>query len=104
VEPVFVADGIQQHNDNESSALPTALWSVIAPLVDELVATKLAELRKPRENALEQKEMAAALGVSVKTLLKMVDQGMPFMLVGDYKRFERERVLAWLHEHARGVA
>lgn len=58
----------------------------------------------PHSPALTQAALAEALDISIPTLRKLIDEGMPHMLVGDYKRFDRQRVFDWLHERANGGA
>jgi hypothetical protein len=41
-------------------------------------------------------DMARILGVCRKTLKKMVDSGMPHLVVGSRRRFVVEEALAWI--------
>lgn len=49
-----------------------------------------------KQQLLDRSGLAIALGVSVSTIDRLITKGCPFVYVLDSKRFEYEKVMAWL--------
>jgi len=66
-----------------------------AELIAERVAMKiLAHLPKPARRLLNRQELARELGVSATTVDRLTAAGkLPFVTIGDAKRFELERCI-----------
>lgn len=47
---------------------------------------------------LTKDDMCALLKISMSKLDKQIDEGLPFIYVGETKRFEKETVIKWLKE------
>jgi hypothetical protein len=75
-----------------------AVRAVIREELERAVAELVSELRAdgaaPR--LLDRDGAARLLGVSTKTLDRLVKEGAPFLLVGDAKRFEPAVLVGWL--------
>lgn len=78
-------------------ALVVIAPEALAELVTGAVATALegATTSGPQP-LLDRAALGKALGVSTSTVDRLVLRGLPHLVVGDAKRFERDPVLAWL--------
>lgn len=79
------------------TAIAAILAEHKAEILDEL-AEMLAEMAPGdgEEPLLDRAGLAERLGCSVGTVDREVGRGMPFVHVGDHKRFSWPDVLAWL--------
>ncbi len=71
-------------------------------LIKSMIRTEIFENRNNDEGRLlSKKEIAVYLGISVKTIDKMVfyDE-IPYLKVGRLVRFEKDKVLAWAKDAA----
>lgn len=82
--------------------LAGAFYDFTAELLDSF-AERLASTRSPAITArlLCKSELAAALGVSIATIDR--DQAIPFVIVGDSRRYDLAAVLAALAEKSTPV-
>jgi hypothetical protein len=78
-------------------SLRQAVRAVVREELDRAVVELVAELRADGTPRLLDRDGAARLlGVSTKTLDRLVKAGAPFLLVGEAKRFEPAALVAWL--------
>lgn len=84
-----------------ASVLADIAREILTPVLKEVVADHLRAI-PPKKTILTQAELADELRVSVPTLRKEIEAGLPWIPVGDHKRFELDQVLEWLR--ARRVA
>lgn len=69
-------------------AVEAAVARAIAPLLERLEA--------PAPALLDRRGLAAALGVSLSSVARLLREGLPRIMVGDSPRFELGAVLDWL--------
>lgn len=48
------------------------------------------------DNLLSIKELARVLSISTRQVYRLIDNGMPFHIVGSRKRFELSIVMEWI--------
>lgn len=76
---------------------PDELAALVREAVRDAVAEALAD-QPDTPPLLDQQGLARALDISIRTLRKLVLQGMPELRVGDSPRYEIDAVLAWLRD------
>lgn len=73
----------------------------LAALIAEAVRAALTE-REPDPELLDREEAARFLRVSLGTLDRATrDQGLPFLLVGDARRFVKADLIVWARGRAK---
>lgn len=78
--------------DPLSEALKSLIRSVLREELEEL----RAELLKPVSEYRDRNQEAARLGISLATLDRLCRDGLPFVYVGDSRRFRAREVDDWL--------
>ncbi len=80
------------------------LSELVRRAVREEVSNALAELTvsEPRPELRESDAMARELSISRSTLDRLVNRGLPYIRVGDVRRFRTAEVMAWLEEQQAG--
>lgn len=82
-----------------SPSIVDVLRAVMGDVVRDAVREALAGAAPAAPAApalLTRAQLAAALGVCQRSVSLLVAEGMPCLLVGEARRFELGRVLAWL--------
>jgi hypothetical protein len=74
-------------------SIEDSLRTIVREALAELLPPPAAPERRPA--LLDRKAIATELGVSVATVDRLCRDGMPFVRLGDSKRFELARVLEW---------
>lgn len=64
----------------------------------EQALAKVKAAASPPGQLVNRKAMAELLSVSVATLDRFVLQGMPYVRVGQHRKFNRDDVMAWHHQ------
>jgi hypothetical protein len=72
-----------------------AAIAVLAPYLGAPHAPPSAEASRPAEPLVDRREIARLLSVSLAQIDRFSADGMPFLLVGECKRFEVAEVKAW---------
>jgi hypothetical protein len=73
-------------------------------IIGVVVEERLAELRGAEVSPLVDRNGAGRLlGCSTRQIDRLVNEGAPFLLVGDAKRFERAELLEWLRSRRAGL-
>lgn len=93
----------QQHNAEVSvaPASPDPLSEVLKAVMRSVLREELAELREaltesPKSEYRDRQQEAQRLGISIATLDRLCREGLPFVYVGDSRRFRAAEVDAWL--------
>lgn len=73
----------------------------LVAIVAEAVAAARSTQDTPNPKALTQAQLCKQLSISVPTLHRLRQEGLPFFRVGDSPRFDADAVHAWLR--ARGA-
>ncbi len=68
--------------------------------VDLAVAKALRAATNNVPRLLDMKSLCRELGISAPTARKMIDQGCPFVICGELKKFDLATVTAWLNRGA----
>jgi hypothetical protein len=77
-----------------------AALAVLAPYLGAVHAPPASESARPAEPLVDRRELARCLSVSVAQVDRLVAQGMPFLVVGESKRFDVAEVRAWCRAKA----
>ena len=78
------------------------LATALKPMIESAVRDVFVEFHQaepPKRILVDARELGTALAVSRATVYRLVEEGMPYVLVGDTRKFDTERVLAWLEAH-----
>ena len=86
-------------NDPFTLAIRAAVSAAVAPVMDLLEG-----LGHTTPKFLTNEELCAALQISQPTLRKLVDDGMPHLLLGEVRRFSISAVEQYLSERAKAGA
>lgn len=93
-------------NSNDTRQQPAlALFEALTELVRSAVASELEQIKlqlaEPRSEYRDRHAEAQRLGISLSTLDRLCRDGMPFVHVGDSRRFRASDVDAWLTSRSR---
>ena len=85
--------------DPIGEALARVLAPMLEPMIKRAMLETLAEIQAaepPARLLHDAREVGAALDVSRATVYRLVDEGLPYVLVGDTRKFVLDDVMAWL--------
>ena len=80
-----------------TEALVNALAERVAAHVIERIGNAAPQGPAEGQQLLDRTGLALALGVSLSTIDRLIAKGCPFVWVLDSRRFEFEKVKAWLY-------
>jgi hypothetical protein len=82
-------------------SLPPTLVAVLKQHVREAVSEALDAQTRPPRLLSDERLCAEVLGCSVQTLrTRLLPEGIPFVRVGDVRRWDPEAVLVWLRSRS----
>lgn len=81
-------------SDEQSASLKQHIFNITKDSIEE--AKRVAGIDKP---FLKQKEMAQYIGISVNTLKKMENMGLPSITIDGLKLYSKEEAAKFLLQH-----
>lgn len=91
--------------DPLGEALARVLGPMLEPMIKRALIEALAEVQAaepPGRRLHDAREVGVAIGCSSATVNRLVREDMPYVLVGDTRKFDLDEVLAWLKTRTRG--
>lgn len=80
----------------------SAMRTLIAETLREVLDEYDLDSSSNRPEYIDQQALCVQLNTSLPTLRKLIDEGLPHVMVGDHRRFRMEDVRAWLNERTKG--
>jgi excisionase family DNA binding protein len=85
--------------DPLGEALARVLGPMLEPMIKRVMIETLAEVQAaepPGRRLHDAREVGVAIDASRATVYRLVEEGLPYVLVGDTRKFDLDEVLAWL--------